>query len=106
MMYSKSRLYNAGRTCGKRIVIQYYYYFCFIIISGVRLSPVGTGATTGLLYQMVVIMEQFVELDMGRGNRTTRRKTAPAPLYAPQIPHDQTRARNLAAAVGSQRLTA
>jgi hypothetical protein len=42
----------------------------------------------------------------GRGNRSTRRKPAPAPLCPPQIPFDQTRARTRAAAVGSQRLTA
>jgi hypothetical protein len=41
-------------------------------------------------------------MKVGRGNRSTRRKPAPAPLCPPQIPLDQTRA----AAVGSQRLTA
>jgi hypothetical protein len=45
-------------------------------------------------------------MKIGRGNRSTRRKPAPAPLCPPQIPHDQTRARTRAAAVGSQRLTA
>jgi hypothetical protein len=39
--------------------------FFIIILSGVRLSPLGTAATTGLLYQaqmkMLVIMEQSVE---------------------------------------------
>jgi hypothetical protein len=45
-------------------------------------------------------------IKIGRGNRSTRRKPAPAPLCPPQIPHDQTRARTRAAAVGSQRLTA
>jgi hypothetical protein len=40
------------------------------------------------------------------GNRSTRRKHAPAPLCAPQIPFDQTRARTRAAAVKNQRLTA
>jgi hypothetical protein len=43
---------------------------------------------------------------IGRGNRSTRRKPAPVPFCPPQITHDQTRARNRAAAVGSQRLTA
>jgi hypothetical protein len=28
-----------------------------------------------------------------KGNRSTRRKPAPAPLCPPQIPHDQIRAR-------------
>jgi hypothetical protein len=45
-------------------------------------------------------------MKIGRGNRSTGRKPAPAPLCPPQIPLDQTRARTRAAAVGSQRLTA
>jgi hypothetical protein len=51
----------------------------FIVLSGVRLSPLGPVART-------------------------LRKPAPVPLRPPQIPLDQTRAR--AAAVGIQRLTA
>jgi hypothetical protein len=31
---------------------------------------------------------------LGRGNRSTRKKTAPVPFSPPQIPHDLTRARN------------
>jgi hypothetical protein len=42
----------------------------------------------------------------GRGNRSTRRKPAPAPLCPPQIPIDQTRDWTRAAVVGSQQLTA
>jgi hypothetical protein len=49
---------------------------------------------------------EFGGLNIGRGNRNTRRKPAPAPIYPPQIPLGQTRARTQAAAVGSQRLTA
>jgi hypothetical protein len=45
-------------------------------------------------------------MKIGRGNRGTRRKPAPAPLLPPQIPLDQTWDRTRAAAVGSQRLTA
>jgi hypothetical protein len=45
-------------------------------------------------------------MKIGRGNRSTRRKPAPAPLCSPQIPLDLTRDRTRAAAVGSQRLTA
>jgi hypothetical protein len=82
----------------------------FIILSGVRLSPLGTAATTGLLYQPKMIDDgdfgAIDEMKTGRGNRNTRRKPAPPPLCPPQIPHDQTRARTRAAAVGSQRLTA
>jgi hypothetical protein len=36
-------------------------------------------------------------------NLSTQRKTAPDPLYLPHIPDDMTRARSLAASVGSQR---
>jgi hypothetical protein len=76
-----------------------------IILSGVRLSPLGTVATTGLLYHLqMVIVEQLVEWNLA-GNRSTGRKPASAPLCLPQIPHDQTRARTRAAAVGSRRLT-
>jgi hypothetical protein len=45
-------------------------------------------------------------MKIGRGNRSTLRKPAPAPLLPPQIPLDKTRDRTRAAAVGSQRLTA
>jgi hypothetical protein len=38
---------------------------------------------------------------IGRGNRNTWRKPTPVPLCPPQIPHDLTRARTRAAAVGS-----
>jgi hypothetical protein len=49
---------------------------------------------------------EFGGMKIGKGNRSTRRRPAPAPLCPPQIPLDQTRARTQAAAVGSQRLTA
>jgi hypothetical protein len=81
-----------------------------IIVSGVRLSPLGTAANTGLLYQPQMIGDgdcgAIGGMKTGRGNRRTQRKPTPAPLRPPQIPHDQTRARTRAAAVGSQRLTA
>jgi hypothetical protein len=49
---------------------------------------------------------EFGGMNIGRGNRSTRRKPAPASLCPPQIALNQTRARNRAAAVGNQRLTA
>jgi hypothetical protein len=49
---------------------------------------------------------EFGGMKIGRENRSTRRKPAPAPLCPPQIPLHQTRARTRPAAVGSQRLTA
>jgi hypothetical protein len=45
-------------------------------------------------------------IKIGRGNRSTRRKPAPVPLFPPQIPLNHTRDRNRAAAMGSQQLTA
>jgi hypothetical protein len=48
---------------------------------------------------------EFCGIKIGRGNRSTRRKPAPASLCPPQIPLDQTLTRTRAAAVGSQRLT-
>jgi hypothetical protein len=86
------------------------FFFIIIIISGVRLSQLGTAATTGLLYQPQMIDDgdcgEIGGMKIGRENRSTRRNSAPAPLCPPQIPHDQIRARTRAAAVGSQRLTA
>jgi hypothetical protein len=82
------------------------YYFIIISssISG------GTAATIRLLYQHQTIDDgdcgAIGGMKIDRGNRSTRRKPTPVPLCSPQIPHDLTRARNRAAAVGSQRLTA
>jgi hypothetical protein len=50
-------------------------------------------------------VEQSVEWELA-GETEVLGKPAPVPLCPPQIPHDQTRARTRAAAVGSQRLTA
>jgi hypothetical protein len=81
----------------------------FITLSGVRLSPRGTTAITGLLYQPQMIDDgdcgAVGGMKISKGNRSTRRKT-PASLCPPQIPHDLIRARTRANAVGSQQLTA
>jgi hypothetical protein len=45
-------------------------------------------------------------MKIGRGNRSTGKRSAPASLSSPQIPLDQTGERTQAAAVGSQRLIA
>jgi hypothetical protein len=72
------------------------------------LDPLGTSATSGLLYRAPGDCEdrKFAEIKIGRENRSARRNPAPAPLCPPQIPLDQTGERTRAAAVGSQRLTA
>jgi hypothetical protein len=63
-------------------------YFFFSLCSG----TLGTAATTGLVYQPRMIGEgdcgEIGGIKIGRGNRITRRKPAPAPLCPPQIPHD------------------
>jgi hypothetical protein len=84
-------------------------FFFLVSLGGVRLSPLGTSATVGLLYQ-----PRMIDADYGavggirndRGNRSTRKKPAPVPLCSPQIPHNLTWDRTRAAAVGSQQLTA
>jgi hypothetical protein len=80
-----------------------------IILRGVRLSPLGTASTTGQLYQLRMIDDgdyaAISGIKIEKGNQSTRRKPTPVPLFPPQIPHDLTWARTLAAAVGSRRLT-
>jgi hypothetical protein len=49
---------------------------------------------------------EFGAMKISWGNRSTRRKPAPASLCLSQVPLDETRARTWAAAVGIQRLTA
>jgi hypothetical protein len=64
--------------------------FIIIILNGVSLSPLATAATTGVLYKPQMIDEgdcgAIGGIKIGRGNRSTRRKPAPAPRYPPQIP--------------------
>jgi hypothetical protein len=73
-----------------------------------NLGPLGTSATEWPIVPAPGDYDngEISGMKMGKGNRSTRRKRAPAPLCPPQIPLDQTRARTRAAAVGSQRLTA
>jgi hypothetical protein len=66
-------------------------FFFVVSLGGVRLSPLGTSATVGLLYQPRMIDDDYAAnggMRLGRGNWSTRRKPAPVPLYPPQIPHD------------------
>jgi hypothetical protein len=57
----------------------------------------GTAATSDLLYRPQMIDEDdcgaIGGMKIGRGNRSIRRKPAPAPLCPSQIPHDQAQAR-------------
>jgi hypothetical protein len=73
-----------------------------------KLGPLGTSATEWPIVPAPGDYDdgEFGGMKIGRGNWSTRRKPAPAPLCPLQIPLDQTRVWNRAAAVGSQRLTA
>jgi hypothetical protein len=73
---------------------------------GVQLGPLGTAASNR---PIVPAPGDYDDGEIGgmigKGNWSTRRKSAPVPLCLPQTPHTaQTRIR--ATAVGSQRLTA
>jgi hypothetical protein len=66
-------------------------FFFLVSLGGVTLSPLGTSATVGLLYQRRMIDDDYGAVGgmrFGRGNRSTRRKPAPVPLCPPPIPHD------------------
>jgi hypothetical protein len=76
-------------------------YFCEIVLCSYMFRGVffnlcggtlGTAATTGLLYQPRMLGDGdcggINGMKIGSGNRSTRRKPAPAPLCPPQIPHD------------------
>jgi hypothetical protein len=77
---------------------------------GVKLGSLGTTQLFGLLYQPRMIYDDesgaVGGMRIRRGNRSTRRKTAPVPLCPPQIPHDLTWTWTRAAAVRSRRLIA
>jgi hypothetical protein len=84
-------------------MIYFFYLVC---------EAIGTAATPGLLCQPRVIVKMIVEKQMecrcSRGNRSSRRKPATAPLLSITKSH-MTRSRFIwtrAAAVGSRRLTA
>jgi hypothetical protein len=99
----KIRLCFLFITAGNRLIINKNrirretfpgYLFFLICIVGVesKLGPLGTSAT----YWPIVPApgdceyEEFGGMN-GRGDRSTWRKPAPAPLCPPQIPLDQTR---------------
>jgi hypothetical protein len=82
------------------------YLFFLILVC----EAIGTATTPGLLCQRRVIVKMIVEkhgMYIGRGNRSSRRKRAPAQLSSITKSH-MTRPgfRTRAAAVGSRRITA
>jgi hypothetical protein len=71
------------------------------------MGPFGTQATNRPIVPALGDYDdgEIGEMMIGRGNQTTRRKSASVPLCPPQTPH-AAQTRIGAAAVGSQRLTA
>jgi hypothetical protein len=63
-----------------------------IVGGGVQMGPLGTSATEWPIVPAPGDYDdgEFGGMKIGRGNRSTRRKPAPAPLCPPQIPLDQT----------------
>jgi hypothetical protein len=77
--------------CVRYIYESLYSLFFLVSLGGVRLSPLGTSATVGLLYQPRMIDDDYGTVGgmmISRGNCSTRRKPAPVPICPPQIPHD------------------
>jgi hypothetical protein len=72
------------RRVGFQLTIPVSIFF-FNLCGGI----LGTAATTGLP-RMIGDGDcrEIGGMKIGRGNRSTRRKPAPAPLCPPQIPHD------------------
>jgi hypothetical protein len=70
------------------------------------LGPLGTAATNKPIVPAPGHYDdETIGGMIGRGNRSTERKSASVPLCSPQTVH-AARTRTRAAAVGSQRLTA
>jgi hypothetical protein len=57
---------------------------------GVQLGPLGTSVTNWPIVPAPADYEdgEFGGMMIGKGNRSTRRKSSPVPLCPPQIPHD------------------
>jgi hypothetical protein len=66
----------------------YIYIYLYYLWGGTK--SLGTAATSGLLYKPQMIDDDHCGaiggMKIGRGNRSTRRKPAPAPLWPPQNP--------------------
>jgi hypothetical protein len=84
-------------------------FILLVPCGGVRLSPLGTSSTNWPMYRPRIIDNKCGAVGgmrIGRTNRSTLRKTAPAPLRRPQTLHDLTWARIHAITMRNRRLTA
>jgi hypothetical protein len=83
------------------------YFFCLVSLGGVRLSPLGTSATVGLLYQPRMIDDDYGavgELELA-GETEVLGENLPQCHFVHHKSH-MTWDRTRAAAVGGQRLNA
>jgi hypothetical protein len=98
----------SGKSVSNRPQRRDSIFFNSLVGGGIQLGPLGTVVTDWPIVPAPGDYEygEFGGMKIGKGNRSTRRKPAPAPFCPPQIPLDQTRDRTRAAAVGNQRLTA
>jgi hypothetical protein len=96
-----------NRVVVSKLLIMIFFLIC-IVGGEVQMGPLGTSATEWSIVPAPVDYDdrEFGGMKIGRGNRSTRRIPAPAPLCPPQNPLDQTWSRTRAAALDSQRLTA
>jgi hypothetical protein len=89
--------------CVTDIFLAYGFFFPFVGCIGTESTI--TEATTGLLYQLQMVMDddecRAVSGMLGKGNQSTQRKLVLMLLYPPKIPNDLTQATT----VGSQQLT-
>jgi hypothetical protein len=84
-----------------------FIFLIGIVGGGIQMGPLSTAATNRPTVPTPCdyVNEEIGGMMIGRGNRSTRRKSVPVPLCPPQIPHS-ARTRTRTAAVGGQRLTA
>jgi hypothetical protein len=87
MSYHEDRLWLNGQLAG-----------CATVEERLHNSNFCTVATSGLMYHPQMMIGEgdcgaVGGMKIDRGNRSTQRKPAPAPLCPPQIPLDQTRDR-------------
>jgi hypothetical protein len=88
VLLSHNAVTGMGTSTSYRNEFQKLVPFFFLVYwGGVRLSPLGTSATVGLLYQPRMIDDDECGvvggMRIGKGNRSTRRKSAPVPLCPP-----------------------
>jgi hypothetical protein len=85
------RDHSENREICEGIILSLIFILFIIIFSRVRLSPLGTAVTIGLLYQPQMIDDgdcgAVGGMKIGWRNRSTRRKAVALPLCLPQILH-------------------